>query len=814
MNIDHCHKDEPLAHVNPDTGEVQTLKEHLENVRYLAEKNCPIELLKNIVQACALYHDVGKLGIPFQEYMQDILEYGDKACRRKIDHSSAGGLLIEERMRNVAVANLIANAVYAHHGLEDCIDLGTGETVSERRRKKNTDLQSIQDQYYELESEEGTLLLLQKAHKDMQALIRQINTLFANKNSKFGSAEFYMGLYERLILSVLIDSDWSDTASAMNGEKLPERMTEAETVIAWEEMLAKFRIYMQEMQAKGSDSPLNKYRSEISDACYRASQEGVGRYRLTVPTGAGKTLSSLRFALNRAQKEKKRHIFYISPYNSILEQNAQEIRNAVGSDKYILEHHCNVLNESAADEEAYRRLTENWDSPIVATTAVQILNTLFSGEKSCIRRMYTLCNSIIIFDEVQALPVKCVELFNLAVNFLTECCNTTVVLCSATQPSLAAIAENNVMECKEMAKVTAEYIEAFRRVEIEDKTNLIPGGMEIEDAKNFTWEAFQRYEQVLVILNTKAAALNLYEALKADENADCELFHLSTNMCPENRRDELEVVKKALEEGRKIICVSTQLVEAGVDFSFGCVIRSLAGLDSIVQAAGRCNRHKERPDGLGKVYIIRMSQNVEKISKMIEMATGQDACVEFLGKWEGLPKNSQDTLDSENAVKHYYEIYYRNLAVTDHNFTKYSETGVPDATLVDLLSVNKTGSNRYKNEHGNKEPEMLLKQAFRTAGENFQVIEDDAKIAVVVPYNEEAEELIDELGSAKTDAFTKKRLLRQMQLYTVGISQTLRDKLGNAVYPVGDIGVLALSKSYYDNKTGVSETPKQSFTCY
>ena len=802
-----------IAHINPDTGEIQTLQEHLSNVRYLAEKNCPTDLLSNIVQTCAILHDAGKAQTAFREYMHDILKHGDKASRRKIDHSSAGGILVEDLIGNVSVANLIANAVYAHHGLEDCIDLETGETVSERRRKKNTDLPSIKEQYYEVEPKKDIILLLQKAHKDTQALIRQVNTLFANKDSKFGSAEFYMGLYERLILSVLIDSDWSDTASAMGGEKLPERMTEAETMIAWEEMVAKFQIYMQKMQTKGSDSPLNKYRSEISDACYRASQESVGRYRLTVPTGAGKTLSSLRFALNQAKKEKKRHIFYISPYNSILEQNAQEIRNAVDSDKYVLEHHCNVLNESVSDEEAYRRLTENWDSPIIATTAVQLLNTLFSREKSCIRRMYTLCNSVIIFDEVQSLPVKCMELFNLAINFLTECCNTTVVLCSATQPSLAEIAENNVMECKEMAKVTVEHVEAFRRVEIEDKTNVIPGGMEIEDAKDFTWEAFQRYGQVLVILNTKAAALNLYQALKTDENANCVLFHLSTNMCPENRRDELESVKKALVEGRKIICVSTQLVEAGVDFSFGCVIRSLAGLDSIVQAAGRCNRHKERLDGLGKVYIIQMSKNVEKISKMPEMAMAREACAEFLGKWKNLPKSSLDTLDSENAVKHYYEIYYRKLAATDHNFTKYpiAKAGV---TLIELLGDNQIGSNQYIRAHENKKPKMLLKQAFCTAGKNFQVIEDNAQISVVVPYNEEAEKLIAALGSAKNDAVPRKRLLRQMQRYTVGISQTMRDKLGNAVYPVGDTGVLALNKSYYDNKTGVSETPKQSFTCY
>ena len=208
-----------------------------------------------------------------------------------------------------------------------------------------------------------------------------------------------------------------------------------------------------------------------------------------------------------------------------------------------------------------------------------------------------------------------------------------------------------------------------------------------------------------------------------------------------------------------------------------------------------------------------MAKNAEIISKMPEMATARDACVEFLGKWEELQENSQDKLDSENAVKRYYEIYYKKLAATDHNFTKYPIEKA-DTTLIELLGGNPTGSNQYVRSHGNKKPEMLLKQAFHTAGENFQVIEEDAKITVVVPYNEEAEELIAELGSAKTDAFAKKRLLHQMQRYTVGISQIMRDKLGNAVYPVGDTGVLALNKSYYDNKTGVSEMPRQSFTCY
>ena len=179
------------------------------------------------------------------------------------------------------------------------------------------------------------------------------------------------------------------------------------------------------------------------------------------PTGAGKTLSSLRFALYHAKKMQKQRIFYIAPFNSILEQNADEIRKATGMPSAILEHHCNVICEDD-EEEKYRSLTETWDSPIVVTTAVQILNTLFSGQKSCIRRMHSLCNSIIIFDEVQAIPTRCTELFNLAVNFLSQFCDTTVVLCSATQPTLALLKENNVCECQENLKDMQKLLSALR----------------------------------------------------------------------------------------------------------------------------------------------------------------------------------------------------------------------------------------------------------------------------------------------------------------------------------------------------------------
>ena len=245
----------------------------------------------------------------------------------------------------------------------------------------------------------------------------------------------------------------------------------------------------------------------LNDVNFKAN---VGdSFAIVGPTGAGKTLSSLRFALYHAKKMKKQHIIYIAPFNSILIQNAEEIRKAIGKADVVLEHHCNVVCEEG-EEDQYRKLTETWDSPIIVTTAVQILNTLFSAQKSCIRRMHTLCNSIIIFDEVQAIPVKCMELFNLAVNFLTQFCGTTVVLCSATQPTLAPIKENNICECIEMAGRPEKYANAFKRTDIKDATELYPGGMEIEDLSEFVKEKTEQYQSTLVILNTTACAMNTF----------------------------------------------------------------------------------------------------------------------------------------------------------------------------------------------------------------------------------------------------------------------------------------------------------------
>ena len=787
------------GHIIPGTGEKQSLKEHMDHVAYLSRKNCPLPILENIAFLTGEMHDPGKLLPEFRQYMYEVELYGEKAPRRHIDHSSVGAKLLEELIPESFLAKLVGTAIYSHHGLQDCISLESGKTLSERRMLKQEDYEDVKKRFFTLYDKEELLSLVKTAQEDGKQLRRQVKEALKDTAGKYGEASFYIGMFERLLLSVLIDSDWTDTACFYNKMPLPERMSESALQQIWQDAIQHFCAYMGELQRdkKKSVSPLNVQRQKISDLCCEAAQKEQALYRLTVPTGAGKTYSSLRFALYHALNYKKKHIVYVAPFNSVLDQCAEDIRKAVGNDSYVLEHHCNVLHETEEEEERYRELTETWDSPIIATSAVQMLNTLFSSDKSCIRRMQQICNSVIIFDEVQAIPVHCMELFNLAVNFLTTFCNTTVVLCTATQPSAALLKENNVMPCVEMAGNPNQYAEVFQRVKIEDKTH-IPGGMSIEDLCTLTLERFHKMNSVLVIVNTKKTAKKLYEQLKKRQDG-CEQYHLSTLMCAENRSDELKKMKKMLEEKCPVICVTTPLIEAGVDISFACVIRSLSGLDSIIQAAGRCNRHKELE--CGSVIIVKLSEQEENISRLVSMRASQKAGERLLDDFQREKEYFGCSLDSQKAIQRYYRLRY-----FEQDATKYL---YKESTLNDLLGRNDVGVKQYIRSHNgsySKEIKLLLNQAFRTAGDEFHVIEDTGKIAVLIPYNEEAKELIGRLERG-TNVGEQKKILRKLQRYVVNLSADEVARLGNAIRTIADGMAMVLNENYYSTKTGVRDTP-------
>lgn len=796
-----------VAHVDSETKRTQSLSSHLLNVSRLSEENCPLDILKNLVWLNGILHDCGKVCDEFQSYMNDVLEHGKETRKRHIDHSTAGGKIAETIKGNNLCGKMISTAVYSHHGIQDCISIEHGVTLSEMRNENLSDFEKILECYFGFVNKELLERRFQMAMDDVNHMLKQISDEVKIHGKEYGHKYFYFGMYERLLLSVLIDSDWSDTVSFFDETSLPVRFTIKETKRIWEKSVSHFETFLKKLGGKTEqkEDSINRYRQKISEACRSAADCPGCLYRLTVPTGAGKTFSSLRFALHHAGKFGKKHIIYVAPYNSILEQNAKEIRKAVGMDEIVLEHHCNVVYEDEKEELKYRKLTETWDSPIIVTTAVQVLNTLFSDRKSYLRRMHQLCNSIIIFDEIQAIPTRCTELFHLAVNFLTAFCNTTVVLCSATQPSLAPLPENRIFDSPEMAGDVERYAEVFQRTVIEDKTDLCDGGMEIEDLEVFVWHLFQKQKSILIIVNTKKCARDLYELLKSSDHDEAELYHLSTNMCARNRQEELEEIKKALKLRRPIICVSTQLVEAGVDFSFSTVIRSMAGLDSVVQAAGRCNRHKEFWK-LCKVYIVRMSAKAENLSHLTEIRDAQSALEKVLYQYRIHPEYYDKRLDSQKAI----EAYYKNYFSSKTEETKYPRTiGNTTINLVDLLSWNRIGQEQFKRKHKNQPIKIPLVQAFKMAGELFEVIPEDEKVTVVVPYDSYAKQAIEKLRDPYLKLSEQRLELRKLQSYTVGISLQKKEKLNNAIdSSICKGAVSVLVDGYYDKKVGVLDSPK------
>lgn len=804
-----------LAHVDYETQRTQDAKTHLQNVADFALKNCPLPELDVLAYLVGILHDAGKLGEENQKDFEKILELGDQVHKNGLDHSTAGGRLIQELINVPIVTEMISTAIYFHHGIVDCINMETGASVQIQRREKEIQYEQIKERFkqtidWEMLKEKS--LEVTKSFGRIKAQIGNFLKSCGGKNlTYYGDINFFLGMYLRVLLSLLIDGDWTDTSCFFEDVPMKERISTKEVQDIWEECITNFETYMSEEVKNNLDygSPLNNCRQEISDLCREAANTEKNLYCLTVPTGAGKTLSSLRFALYHAKKEQKQHIIYVAPFNSILEQNAEEIRKAVKSSGIVLEHHCNVVYMKE-DEERYRSLTETWDSPIIVTTAVQLLNTLFSSSKSYIRRMHALCNSIIIFDEVQSIPVRCTELFHEAVNFLSQFGKTTVVLCSATQPSLAKLEENNVYPCIEMAGELKRYVKIFQRTEIIDDTNLYPGGMESEDLKKYTLKKTELYGNTLVIVNTTSCAYKLFKALKEELPCGYKIFHLSSNMCPQHRMNTLAEIKTALKDKKShVICVSTQVVEAGVNFSFNCVIRSKAGLDNVIQAAGRCNRHKEIL--MGRVFIIQMSKNAENLDRLPEIRLAQRALDKVLYHFRENPEEFDGALDSERAIQAYYISYYGILKNSNADETKFPEKRY-QRTLVELFGSNSSAQKQYQDYYREeylkkslKLPNIYFAQAFLTAGEEFEVIEDDCKASLVVPYDEKARALIADLLSEHSDLKEHKQILRELQRYTVRISMYRKEKLGDAIYEIGDGEIQVLSEGYYDYETGVSE---------
>jgi len=793
------------AHIIAETGEYQSVKEHLKNVALLTSKNAKSIGLEKLGYLLGLLHDCGKYTQIFDQYLERAVCDPKNAKRGSVNHTTSGAKLIFDNYHNQPdklyqfVAELLSVTISSHHGIYDCLTL---DGKNQFRDKMQTTKEIFYDEAYLNFCSE--ILSEQELTKMFDDSVQEIKVFLNKCKERTG---FSFALLERMLLSCLVDADWTDTTNFMNGKMLDESKDYDDLSSLWKSLADHLEMKISYFTA---DTEINKLRKKISDECLVSAKKPGGTYRLIVPTGGGKTLSSLRFALNHACEYGKGHVFFIIPFLSILEQNADVIRKYVGNEDVVFEHHSNVINEPVKEpneeetykNERYKALTQNWDSPIVITTMVQLLNTLFLGKLQSIRRMHALANSIIIFDEIQSLPIKMISLFNMAVNFLVDTCGATVVLCSATQPSLDKVTHPIRVCTTGLTENTDESFRAFKRTELIDLTKTKPGGFSLLEVAELANELMEEKESLLVICNTKSEATGIYQNLKQmnqalPSNRQYKLFHLSTLMCAEHRAFVLKQIKDLIGNDR-VVCISTQLIEAGVDISFECVVRVVAGLDSMIQAAGRCNRNGEAD--CGAVYIINVHD--EKLGSLEEMKTAQQACQRLLDDFSDSPKTFEDDLLSMLAMKYFYQYYYTEV----QNKMDYSLPNI-NTSIVDLLWKNSNGKEAYEGRVGIELADQFYAQAFETAGKNFEVIPDNTT-DILVPYNTDAKDLIAELNGELTlpDIIKAVKKTQRLSVSLYDNTKAILLKVG-AIYTLKNGEILALKEEYYDKILGVVIDP-------
>ncbi len=745
------------AHISYDLDGkkyVQTVAEHSRNCAYFAAARAGSQL-EHTAYLAGLLHDMGKYTDAFRSYIEAAAA-GQGVRRGSVNHTFAGVRFAWEHWHKRAfpgklVCELVVVAAGAHHGLFDIIGESGYDGFLYRLQKEGIHDEAAREAFLERCAPEQELdRLFEAATEEVGALVSNCRGIAKTREEM----EFYLSLLARFLLSAVIEGDRRDTADFQQGQIncfLWRDIPITRCGSRWSRCLEHVNRHLSEMDSAGT---INQVRQEISDQCLQAASRPDGIYRLSLPTGSGKTLTSLRYALEVAKRGKQR-IFFVIPLLSVLEQNAAAIREAVGDDELILEHHSNVVREKREQDELdpNELCMENWESPIVITTLVQLMDTLFSGKTSCIRRMSALRDSVLIVDEVQTVPRKMLTLFNLAMNFLAECLHTTVVLCSATQPALEQT-EYPLCYASEPELVPRSPVQwqVFRRTKIYDLRT--PSGYQKAQVADLVEECREKHGSVLLICNTKREAREVYRELTARNGES--LFHLSTAMCMANRVDTLRQIQKSLDGDCRAVCVSTQLVEAGVDFSFGCVIRILAGLDNVVQSAGRCNRHGEKGH-ICPVYIINWHHEEDQLGHLPDIQAGQYACEDLLARFAANPMAYGEDLTSPQSIQRYYETLYGQMErkAADYPLPKKG------TTMFQLLSSN---SAFYQKSAGD---DYVLHQAFDTAGKEFSVFED-LTTDVIVPYKE-GEEVIADLHSrrAQRDVGFRKACIQRAKPYTV-----------------------------------------------
>ena len=700
-----------LAHISEDHRK-QTILQHLEGTAGLCSRFAQSFGAEELGTLVGMTHDIGKYSDAFQRRLQG---------GSRVDHATAGAYECF-RLNQPAAAFCVAGH---HGGLPD----GGG-------RGDNSDLPTLW----------GRMRRASEGKLEPYTQWKQEVTLPSPQSSAFQgkSDPLSATFFTRMLYSCLVDADFLDTERFMAGETFPRGND-----VSMETLYQRLEQYISGWFPPQGE--INTLRCTVLEQCIRqGSDEKPGLFTLTVPTGGGKTVASLAFALRHACAHGKTRIIYVIPYTSIIEQTAGIFQKILGVEN-VLEHHSNVLYDTdplgAATPEAARRMraTENWDMPVIVTTAVQFFESLYANRSSQCRKLHNIANSVIIFDEAQMLPLPYLRPCVSAIAQLTAHYGVSAVLCTATQPALSTLFQEFLpgVDIPELCSASVMSSPVFQRVLF-------------QKAGKLSWtqlhQKLQNMKQVLCIVNSRKNAQLVFDGIRGDGG-----YHLSTLMTPFHRKAVLSEIRRRLKEGLPCRVVSTSLIEAGVDVDFPLVFREEVGLDSILQAAGRCNREGKRPVSESTVTIFRAETAPPQMFSAA-ISAGQEAMDRY------------EDLSDPDAVSYYFH------------------------SLLDLKGQ------KAQDQKGILPRIMEGDFPFRTVAERFHLIEEDT-CTIYIPIGD-SERLVERLRQGERS----RQLFRELGQYSVSVYSRQFQKLdeGGVLELLEDGSAVLTDLSLYSNDTGLA----------
>lgn len=735
--IAHVHKYEDETWATP-----HRLSDHLIGTAKLAEKFADEFHSGAWGKAAGLAHDAGKGRLLWQRYLQLKSGYYDEDAhlegkRGKVPHAIHGAELVEN-LFGKGLGRILAYCIAGHHaGLPDWSSAeGAGQASLQFQKSQVKDVNDIES-----------------------SIINNIRTAKPSLPPWKFTQGLDLSLWIRMLYSSLVDADFLDTENYMDNDMALNRGG----YCSMAELSDRFNLFSKQLDDKSEDTKVNEIRRNIRTKCVQMAKEEQGVFSLSVPTGGGKTLSSLAFALEHAKAHQLKRIIYVIPYTSIIEQNADVFRVAIGADQ-VVEHHSSLDEDDATPKS--RLASENWDAPVIVTTSVQFFESLFAAKSSRCRKLHNIVGSIIILDEAQLVPVEFLAPILETMQLLVNHYHVSFIISTATQPAfkvrmvdghlfkgLKRIKE--IMGDEEEVKLL--YCSLTRnQVQFPEDPLAVSSWVEIS-------EELRSYEQVLCIVSDRKSCRDLHKLMPNGS------YHLSALMCGQHRSEIIKEIKKKLKDRQSVRVISTQLVEAGVDLDFPVVYRALAGLDSIAQAAGRCNREGKLP-APGKVIVFNPPRKAPP--GLLRKAADTTRSIVM-----GI---DVDPLDYGIFEKYFTELYWKANSLDKEK-------------IADLLNPERNDS---------RECSIY----FRTAARRFKIIDDTLQKTIFVRCGE-GEKLIDLLKMKGPDRW----LLRKLQRYAVNVYNNQFNELRHrgAIEEVHPKIFALSSKLDYSEDTGllVDETP-------